>query len=161
MATAHFVKPARKDNEVAKKGESYYWWKFRFGGKHYSKTPPRPSQLTQSEFLSTIYDLQERIEAIGGTDLESAKGERESIVDELRTLADEQEEKRGNMPESLQDSESGQLLQERYDDVNSMADDLEGVDLDLEKENDESDEDFDTRVQEALDEAADVSYCGS
>lgn len=31
MARLHFVKSARKDNPSAevKKGESYYWWKFR------------------------------------------------------------------------------------------------------------------------------------
>ncbi len=56
MARAHFVKKARKDNPAAgiKAGDSYYWWKFRRGGKHYSKTAPRPSQLTQSEYLRRL-----------------------------------------------------------------------------------------------------------
>ena len=43
MPRVHHVKSARKDNPVAKKGESYYWWKFRYGGKRYSKTP-RPGR---------------------------------------------------------------------------------------------------------------------
>jgi len=30
MARAHFVKKARKDNPVALKGESYWWWELRF-----------------------------------------------------------------------------------------------------------------------------------
>jgi hypothetical protein len=55
----NFVKAAAKDNRVAKKGESYYWWKFRYGSKHMSKTPPRPSQLTQSDFLSRQMELEE------------------------------------------------------------------------------------------------------
>lgn len=63
MPRVHFVKKARKDvsNSDIKKGESYYWWKFRFGGKCVSRTPPKQSQLTQSDFLSQIYKIQDRI----------------------------------------------------------------------------------------------------
>jgi len=53
MPRVHFVKHARKDNDLVKKGESYYWWKFRFTGKCMSKTPPRKSQLTESEYWKT------------------------------------------------------------------------------------------------------------
>lgn len=66
MTKAHFVKKAAKDNPAVKKGEPYWWWKFMVGGrggpKHYSATRPRPSQLTQSEFLSAIYSQQEDLE---------------------------------------------------------------------------------------------------
>lgn len=37
MARATLVKKARKDipGTDIKAGDSYYWWAFRFGGKHY------------------------------------------------------------------------------------------------------------------------------
>lgn len=160
MARANFVKSARKaDKEYGiKVGDSYYWWKFRFGGIHKSKTAPKQSQLTQSEFLSTIYGIQESFDDI--SNLEDAVSARDNAVDELRSLADEQCEKRDNMPESLQDGSVGQLLEERESNVNEYADELEGVDLDIEKEEDESDEDFENRVQEVINELQCLSYNG-
>ena len=42
MPRVNFVKKARKDNPVVSKGESYYWWKYYFVPKMYSKSkPPR------------------------------------------------------------------------------------------------------------------------
>jgi chromosome segregation ATPase len=160
MTSLHFVKKARKNYKDAgiKKGDSYYWWQFAYGSKQKSKTKPRQSQLTQSEFLGTIYDIEERLEDI--KDIEDAQTEREQIVDELRTLADECEEKRSNMPEQLQDSGSGETLQNRYDSCNEFADELEAVDLEIEKEDDESEEDFEERVEGALSELQGCSYNG-
>ena len=65
MPRIHHVKSARKNYPSAgiKKGDSYYWWKFRYSSRQLSKTPPRASQLTQSEFLSQVYDLQDAIGA--------------------------------------------------------------------------------------------------
>lgn len=179
------VKKARKNvpNSDIKKGESYYWWKFRFGGKHVSRTPPKQSQLTKSEFLGTIYDIQDRISEITtDSDFES---EIQDVVSELENLRDECEEKRDNMPEQLQDAPIGEMLQDRYDSVQEMIDELEAIDLEVdeeditndvkenaEKQEDETDEDFKERVseeadeeiqnkrQEILDEIQDVSYNG-
>lgn len=182
MARAHFVKKALKDNPVAKKGESYYWWKFRFGGKHYSKTPPKASQLTSSEFLSSMYELEERISELSADSLEDLQSEVQSIIDDLRQLGEEQEEKLSNMPDGLQEGEVGQMLQERADECENMASELEGLDFDEpeadepEREEGESDEDFKERqdeaaeeheqaiadhLEEVLNEARGVSYQGS
>lgn len=157
MARVHFVKKARKADKYSeiKRGDSYYWWKFRFGGKHKSKTPPRRSQLTQSEFLGTMYDIEDRIAEI--KTLEDAQSERDAIVDELRDLASEQEDKLSNMPDSLQYAPTGEMLQNRADECNSFADELEGIDLEIEeeepevveREEGESDEDYQKRVEEA------------
>ncbi len=160
MARAIFVKSARKDNPEhgIKKGESYYWWKFRFGGKHYSKTAPKQSQLTSSDFLSQVYSIEERLAEV--SNLEEAVSERDEVVEELRGLADEQEEKRSNMPEGLQDGPTGELLQGRYDSCNEFADELEAIDLDIEKDEDESDEDFQSRVDDVINELQSCSYSG-
>lgn len=129
MAKATFVKAARKAVPSAgiNVGDSYYWWAFRYGGKHYSKTPPKPSQLTQSNFLAQLYAIQEDQGDLPADDnLPSAV---EDLVSRLNDLADECESNRENMPESLQDSETGQLLESRADACRSAADELEGLDL--------------------------------
>lgn len=136
MPRVTHVKSARKDNRVAKKGESYYWWKFRFGGKRYSKTPPKRSQLTQSEFYGQLWDLQDQRDGLcGNTDLESLEGFTEDVTNIAQQLVDLGEEcagKRDNMPESLQDSETGQLLEERTDRCQEMGDELESALCELE-----------------------------
>lgn len=159
MARVNFVKKARKDypQYEIKKGESYYWWKFRFGSKQVSKTQPKRSQLTQSGFLSQIYDIEDRIGNITeDCDFES---EIQDIVSELESLRDECEEKRDNMPEQLQDSGSGEILQNRYDSLDEMIDELGGIDLevneedikaDTDREEKETDEEFNEKVEEAI-----------
>jgi len=173
MPKVNYVKKARKDNPVCKKGESYYWWKFRFGSKHYSLTPPRQSQLTQSDFLSTIYGIQENIEDL--TIEDNFEEAIEGIKSELEELQSQCEESRDNMPEQLQDSGSGEMLQNRYDSIDEMISELESIDLEvedfskeLEKEEDETEEEFNERVEqeteskkeEILSEIQEVCYNG-
>ncbi|KKN67396.1 hypothetical protein LCGC14_0462600 [marine sediment metagenome] len=132
MARAIFVKKARKNNPVCKKGESYYWWKFRFGSKHYSLTKPRQSQLTQSDFLSQIYGLQETIEDMN---IESNfESDVEEIKSELENLQSGCEEKRDNMPEQLQDAPTGELLQGRYDSIEEMISELDAIDVECDED---------------------------
>lgn len=131
MPRVHHVKKARKKNPVADVGESYYWWKFRYGGKHYSKTYPKASQLTQSDFLSQLYDLQERRDDAcssvrGDPDtFEDFKSTIEEIAQELEDLGSECEDRRSNMPDQLQDSDTGQLLEDRYNRCEEMAQELQ------------------------------------
>lgn len=133
MTRAHFVKAAAKDYPDAgiKKGEPYYWWKFkaRYGNspRRMSKTRPRPSQLTQSDYLGQALALQERIEDLELND--SLPGEVESVIEDLRSLSDEQGDKFDNMPEGLQQGDTGQLLEQRRDACSDYADALEAIDL--------------------------------
>ena len=129
MARAQFAKKTRKAIPDAgiKVGDSYYWWKFRFGGKRYSKTAPKRSQLTQSDFYGQIYDIEDEIAELDADD--SLPSCVEDIASRIREIGDECEEKRGNMPEQLQDSASGELLQERKDACDSAADELEAIDF--------------------------------
>lgn len=131
MARVHFVKCARKavpENGIAK-GDSYYWWKFRFGGKHVSKTQPKPSQLTQSEFTSTVLSIGENIDNLSCETLEDLQSERDSLVNEIQELGEAQQEKHDNMPDSLQDGEVGELLNSRAEACEEWATELENVDI--------------------------------
>jgi len=149
MPKVHHVKRARKANRELgiKKGQEYWWWKNRLPGrasgvKRVSLSPPRPSQVTGSPFTSAVLALQERLADLNdGMTAEEIKSEIESVADEARQLADEQSEKKDNMPDALQESSTGELLQERADGLQEWADALEEIDVD------EDD------VQSAIDEA--------
>jgi predicted enzyme involved in methoxymalonyl-ACP biosynthesis len=133
MARLHYVKAAKDyPSHKIKKGEMYYWWAFRFGGKRISKTQPRRSQLTQSEFFGNMYDAEDELsDAISAFrndhDFEEFASACESIAENVRGYGEECDEKRSNMPDSLQDSETGQLLETRNDECNTIADDLESA----------------------------------
>jgi len=133
MARATHVKKARKDipGTDIKAGDSYYWWKFMVGGrggpKHYSKERPRLSQLTQSEYLGALYDLQDRLSALPADS--SLADEVQSLVDDIRQLGEDQTDKLNNMPDSLQQSSTGEMLQERADAMESAASELDGLDM--------------------------------
>lgn len=121
MPRVHYVKKARKDNPVAQKGEPYYWWKFRYGGKRYSKTYPKASQLTQSDFLRWLYDWQEQT-----IDTWDAL---QDMIEEFTERREECEESLENMPDSLRESSaSGELLQLRVDMLEEWVGELEGLD---------------------------------
>lgn len=155
MTRVHFVKKARKDNPAlgVKAGESYYWWAFRFGGKHASKTEPTPRQLTQNEFALAVMDLEDELAGV------VAIADLDSVADAIESLADEQEEKRDNMPDSLQDGEVGSLLGDRADALRDWANEIRDVE-EPEREEGETHEQLDERTQEALSEAQSTSYGG-
>jgi len=163
MPQVHFVKSAAKDHGHIKKGQPYYWWKFRYGGKRVSLTRPRPSQLTQSEFIGAVLSLQERVEDSFPSTVEDFESERDDIISELENLRDETQEKFDNVPESLQYGPTGELLQTRIDSLDSVISDLESLDVDfdaddLEKEEDEEDDDFEDRKKEAEEEAVNNAW---
>lgn len=134
MPRVHQVKAARKDYpEIGvKKGESYYWWKIKLqrgGLLKKSKTPPKRSQLTMSEFYGTLYDIQDETHFEAAGDFADLTSMRDDIVSQLEELRDAQQEKLDNMPEGLQQGSTGEMLQERYDALDSAIDELNGVDI--------------------------------
>jgi len=131
MARAHFVKTAAKDNAVVKKGESYWWWAFRFGGKHFSKEQPKPSQLTQSAYMSGVLALQEMIDEFPlneVADLEMLRDDVDSQLDEIKSTV---EDSLSNMPEGLQQGETGSMMQERIDACDSAQSDAQSLDTEF------------------------------
>lgn len=129
MPRVTHVKSARKDNPVAKKGESYYWWKFRYGGKRYSLTYPKPSQLTQSAYFGAVYDLIDTINdwSIDPEEEGAVESMRDEIYGSVEEIQSECQDSLDNMPESLQYSPTGELLQERIDACDSAMSELDSV----------------------------------
>lgn len=141
------------DTVLIHKGEPYYWWQFLNGGKNISKTQPRQSQLTQSEFMSQYYSIQEQIEDMAITTAEELSEFVESLKSDAETLRDETQEKLDSMPDSLQSSPTGELLQERIDEMEEIVSQLENIEVEYEEDMDDintdvaSDNDIDTDVE--------------
>jgi hypothetical protein len=175
MPRVHHVKKARKDNPVCKKGGSYYWWKFRHGGKHFSLTYPKQSQLTQSPYLSVIYDCQDawgELQDPAGvvasewdrsyvvTWLGEIANSMESIAENLRELVDQYEESASNMEEYFSGSEridnlrdAGSECEQTCDDIKTMMEEVRSTAEEIESLElpDKDDFDDEDEWQEACD----------
>ena len=116
------------------KGESYYWWQFQNSPKQYSKTSPRASQLTQSGYLSTLYEIVEQIEDYTADDADGLKVFSEDIAEQIQQLLDTTQESLDNMPENLQYSPTADLLTERIECLESAISEIESIDFDYEEQ---------------------------
>ena len=75
-----------------KKGEKYFTWKFRFGGRRRQKDRPLPEQLTQSGYLQEWYPLQREIESFDGS-----ADDLNTLVERVRDLGQEEQDKLENI----------------------------------------------------------------
>lgn len=166
MATLKRQK-ARKDyvcskcEKPIKKGDEYY----RFSLTRFQKLRPlclacKPSrsQMTGSDFLATLYDIEDSMVALSVEDMRDAQTSVGDIIGQLEELRDETEEKRENIPEQLQDAPVGEMLQGRYDSVEEMIGELEDVDTDIDEGLSEEEEE--DRKEEILQAIQDVCYNG-
>lgn len=78
-------------------------------------------------------------------DYEVSEEGRDSLVDDLNNILDELQDRLDSMPEGLQQGDTGVLLQERIDSIESAISDLEDIDFD-----DEDEDDFEQRIEDAL-----------
>lgn len=140
MPKVHHVKKARKayKAEGIGKGDSYYWWKLRIGTPvRRSKTKPRRSQLTESEFFGVMWDAEDDLEmAVSAFRSDGDAAALASSCNDAASAVREAGEgctgRRENMPEQLQDSEKGQLLEARAEQCELIADALESAASDIE-----------------------------
>lgn len=126
MARVHHRK-AMKDYPAQgiAKGEMYYYTKIKTGPRSSrvmrSKTPFKRSALTQSDYLAQLYDWEDGKAEIG--EMDSAQ----QFADDIRALGEEQDEKFNNMPEGLQQGDSGQMLEARRDACEQAATEIEEI----------------------------------
>jgi hypothetical protein len=111
-------------------GDSYFWWTFKNqtgpGTKVVSKTYPKPSQLTRSNFKSQWRGFQEEIAELALD--ETLSDALQDIASRIRELGEECQSSLDNMPEGLQQGATGEMLQERIDNCESWASDIENLD---------------------------------
>jgi hypothetical protein len=128
----------KKDQIMINVGESYWWWQFPHSPIYYSKTRPKRSQLTRSEFYSWLFDMED--DTIGAFELpediedykpEDLEATRDEWVGEIESQKEELESRLDNMPDGLRDSS---VLNERIEGLDSWIGDLEGVDIDWDDE---------------------------
>lgn len=161
--------PADEHDEIfIAKGESYYWWQFLYGSKNYSKTAPRRSQLTQSGFLSQLYALEESIEEFTCENKEDFDSFKEEILSEIDEMKEQRESSLDAMPEQLKQAPTGELLQERIDNLESWHDEIDSIECEdydeeelkneIKSEDEEiSDEDLKSELQNKIQEIVDTA----
>ena len=106
------------------KGQTYWTWRMRTarsGITRRSATPPKPEQLTTSEYAQTWLPLNREVGAFAGE-----PDDLEELIERARALGEEQHERLENMPEGLQTGPAGELLSERASECEALADALEG-----------------------------------
>jgi len=113
-------------------GEPYYHWSRMIGGrgqKFKSKERPTRQQLTGSPFMSQLFDLEDLQAAIIANGYDDVEAYVEQLVGEIRSLQDDTQGSFDNMPDSLQQGETGQLLEERAAALEAWAIELESLDV--------------------------------
>ena len=61
--------------------------------------------------------------------IEELRAQAEALAEDLRELADAEQEKLGNMPDGIREGERGQAMEEAADNLSSAADALESGNL--------------------------------
>lgn len=151
MARVHHVKKAMKDipSIGVKKGEPYYWCKLKIGTpKRLFKERPRRSQTTLSDFYSQLWDIEDDMSDFAADD--TLPDNVSDVANRLRELGEECQDKLSNMPDSLQQGPSGEMLQERASACEAAADELEGIDFEdySEEEHGTKDEYWEAKLEE-------------
>lgn len=133
MARVH-TRKARKDYPAQgiKKGDTYYTWKTRTTiGKSYRSTVhrslTRPLTTSSSAWEQTQAEIRKAFEGVDGPD---------SLREIATMIRDAGEEERGkfeNMPEGLQQGDTGQMLEERADNSEQWADRVDEIADELEE----------------------------
>lgn len=118
---------ARKDYPEAGivKGDMYWYVQIKTGPRSSrvmrQKTPFKRSQLTTSAYLSQLYDWEDDVGNMGSME------EAQDLADRIGALGDEQEDSKSNMPDHLQDGDTGTMLQERKDACEAAKEEIEEI----------------------------------
>jgi hypothetical protein len=161
MARINYVKKAAKNQgncqgcgKPIKKGDAYKWTK-NFRSYKQIKCDNcnfRPSERTTSK-MGAIWDAQEdahnAVAEWDGQDLSDLQSNLENLAETIREVASEYQESADNINEYFQGSEQACELEEKAQNLECWADDVEGVSL----------EEFDEEgaKEEAKDEAEEKS----
>ena len=131
MATkVHLVKKSRTDNEAVKRGESYYWWKLPFGNKTCSAAYPGRSQLTNSDYLGCVFDLQDSLSDFTIDDASDFEAMIEEVSDVIADIQEQCQTNLDNMVPNLHVAPNGRLLVARLAILGEVQAELDALDYD-------------------------------
>lgn len=140
------------------KGESYYKIVERFSSPKIrcAQCKPQRSELTNSEYLSWLYNLQDNLSTLYDLREEEAKDE---LYIELEEQQSDLQDRFDNIPEQLQEGDAGQTLQDRIDSLDSAMSDLDYLEFPQREDvydEDLTEEEIDTAYEEALNDYVDA-----
>ena len=118
------------DEPLINQGESYYWWTLPYSRKRYSKTRPKDSELTSSEYFSQVYEFAERVEEMIVESPEELKEFVEELKMDVESLKADTESNLERIPENLQYGPTAVKLEERIDSLDEAIDKLDDIDCD-------------------------------
>lgn len=162
---AKIEKPkARKEYKCSKCGETIKVGETYLKGTPFRRPPVirctkcglRNWELSSSEYTQGVGRVCDCWEEDYGCDENTAQ----SIADELSNILDNTQDSLDNMPEGLQEGDTGQLLQERIDCLDDVISELESIDYESIKENakddvdaEEGTDEYETELEEKTKEA--------
>jgi hypothetical protein len=137
VTTQKARKPRRcgKCGVTINKGQEYKKWAFFRQGDNIrcmkAECAPTQSDLTPG-IPGEVYGQQESLEAAvarfrENKDFETFKGEVESVISELESLADQTQESFDNLPEGFQQGDNGQRLEARVESINEFKDAIDSA----------------------------------
>jgi hypothetical protein len=125
----HFVRKSRVDNAAVKRGDAYYWWKLPFGEKTVSATYPSRSQLTNSDYLGCVFDLEDSLRDINIEDEGDFSDMLEEISEAATDIREQCQENLDNMAPNLHVAPNGRLLIARLKVINEVLTELDDLDF--------------------------------
>lgn len=129
-ARVHHVKKARKSNKNLgiKKGQEYWWWKFRYGGKHISHTKPafeRAEQLTEHQGnMRDFENRKDKLENDWEGTLEEWNAEKEELEGAITEWLDELNSRKDNLPEQFQETH---ILNEQIEEIENIENEVQSL----------------------------------
>lgn len=134
MAKIQKVNKCRKEQKCGKCGKTievgspYYYAEPAFRAKivRCASCGLKPYETSSSEYIQTIGALQDN----WSNEYDIDESTPDSIISTLEELKDTAEDSLYNMPEQLQESDSGMILQDRIDALGSAIDELQSIDVD-------------------------------
>lgn len=109
-------------------------------------------EVTTSDYQLRVGEVVYRWQSNNSTETGDLEDTLDNIKSELDDIKCELEDRLDNMPEGLKDSDTGSILQERIDGLDSAISDLENIDCDIDEEDDEQEkaEEIVGLIEEAL-----------
>jgi hypothetical protein len=122
------------------KGDTYYEWCFYRQKPTKSKTRPTRIQLTQNETEIAVWSEYDHLDeaTFMGDDRSAVVSLIDDMVGNLETAADEVRQKFENMPEGLQQGDTGQRLERMADAIDEAVSELQSLSSDCENGDDEN-----------------------